>query len=113
MLMVSKITPRQVAAQLTRGEPVSFVDARSDAPAGRVPNAVSVRLASLVRDATRVARDRPVVVYGANDGDPEAMRVADQLRALGFPKVRILSGGFAAWQAFHGPIQTKDVTAEG
>ena len=100
MLMVSRITPRQVLSLMTKGEPVQFVDARTEPSwaeaAEQVSGAVRVRLTTLTRDATRVARGCQVVVYGADDAEADVARVADQLRVLGFAPVRILSGGFAA-----------------
>jgi rhodanese-related sulfurtransferase len=97
---------------MSRGEPVAFVDAREEqswAAAGeRVTGAVRVRLPSIVRDATRVPQGRPVVVYGSDEHEADVPRVADALRALGFGEVRILAGGFAAWQALHGPVQRND-----
>jgi rhodanese-related sulfurtransferase len=103
MLMVSRITATQLEQQITRGEPVTFVDARGES-AQPEHGAVRVRLASVTRDAARVSRGCPVVVYGATDGDTDAARIADQLRVLGFSPVRILAGGFAAWQELQGRV---------
>lgn len=103
MLMVSRITTAQLVQQMTRGEPVTFVDARGEA-AEPASGAVRVRLGSVARDAARVSRGCPVVVYGTSDGDTEAARIADQLRVLGFSPVRILAGGFAAWQELQGRV---------
>jgi hypothetical protein len=112
MLMVSRITPRQVAALMAKGEPMQFVDARGEPSwtdaAEQVSGAVRVRLPTLTRDATRVARNCQVVVYGADDAEAEVACVADRLRGLGFAPVRILSGGFAAWRASRGAVQAKD-----
>jgi 3-mercaptopyruvate sulfurtransferase SseA len=109
--MVSRITPRQVVARMSRREPVAFADARGegswDASAERVPGAVRVQLATLVRDAARLARGCPVVVYGEDDRDDAVARVADELRVLGFP-VKILAGGLAAWREHCGPMQERD-----
>jgi 3-mercaptopyruvate sulfurtransferase SseA len=109
--MVSRITPRQVVARMSRREPVAFVDARRegswDESAEQVSGAVRVRLSTVVKDATRVSRGCPVVVYGADDHDTDVARVADELRMLGFAQVKILAGGFAAWREQHGPLQEK------
>jgi rhodanese-related sulfurtransferase len=109
--MVSKITPRQVVARMSRREPVAFVDARGDGTweqsAEQVSGAVRVRLGTLVRDAAPLARDRPIVVYGADDADADVARVADELRMLGFAPVKILAGGLAAWREQNGPVQRK------
>ena len=113
MLMVSRISPRQVVALISKGEVVQFVDARGEptwnAAAEQVSGAVRVRPASIVRDATRVSHNCQVVVYGADDREAEVARVADQLRVLGCAHVRILDGGFAAWRAQNGAVQTKAV----
>jgi 3-mercaptopyruvate sulfurtransferase SseA len=109
--MVSRITPRQVVARMSRREPVAFVDARGEgsweASGEQVSGAVRVRLGTLVRDATGVSRGCPVVVYGADDRDVDVARVADELRMLGFAQVKILAGGLAAWREHHGPLQQK------
>lgn len=115
MLMITRITPRQVVSRMTKGEPVQFVDARGEPSwaeaAEQVSGAVRVRLPTLNRDATRVSRGCPIVVYGADDRETDAARVAEQLRVLGFAPVRILTGGFAAWRAERGPVQRKEAEA--
>jgi 3-mercaptopyruvate sulfurtransferase SseA len=47
-------------------------------------------------------------VYGADDHDEGVARVADELRMLGFPQVKILAGGLAAWREHRGPVQERD-----
>jgi 3-mercaptopyruvate sulfurtransferase SseA len=110
--MVSRITPRQVVALMSKGEAVQFVDARGEPSwaeaAEQVSGAVRVRLTSLNRDATRVSHGCQVVVYGTDDREADVARIADQLRVLGHAHVRILDGGFAAWRAQNGPVQRKD-----
>ncbi len=101
MLMVSKVTPRQVVSRMVNGSSVAFVDARSDARLiasdSMILGAVRAQLQSVVRDAARVSRSRLVVVYGQDEQDAEVPRIAEALRGFGFPEVRILSGGFDAW----------------
>lgn len=105
MLMVSRITPRQVAARMARGESVAFVDARSDEAwqqaRWKVAGAVHASSPSLVRDASQVSRAEVVVVYGDDGREAEVPVVAEGLRALGFRQVRVLSGGFRAWAELH------------
>jgi len=111
VLMVSRITPRQVVALMSKGDVVQFVDARPEpswtAAAEQVTGAVRVRAASVVRDATQVSHNCQVVVYGTDDREADVARIADQLRVLGCAHVRILDGGFAAWLAHNGPVQRK------
>jgi len=103
VLMVSRITPRQVLSRMTKGEHVAFVDARTDeawlSSGLRLTGAVRVRLPSITRDAAQLPSSSLVVVYGSgNDArDVDVPRVADGLRALGLGEVRVLAGGFSGW----------------
>jgi 3-mercaptopyruvate sulfurtransferase SseA len=109
VLMVSKLTPRQVVSRMVNGSSVSFVDARSERDWSeadtKIVGAVRAELTSLVRDAARVSNARLVVVYGAGERDPQVPGIAEALRACGFPEVRILSGGFEAWSDLHFAVQ--------
>jgi rhodanese-related sulfurtransferase len=110
--MVPRITPRQVASKMAKGERVTFVDARKEearrAAGLRLTGAVPVRPPSIVRDAARVPPQCVVVVYGDGEGDLDVPLVADGLRALGFGDVRVLAGGFAAWLELRYPVQDAD-----
>jgi rhodanese-related sulfurtransferase len=115
LLMVSRVTPRQIAARMAKGDHVTFVDARPadarQASGVRLTGAVNVHLASVVRDATQVPRaSATVVVYGRDERDHDVPCVADALRAAGFEDVRVLAGGFAAWLELHYPVQAFDAT---
>lgn len=114
MLMVSKVTPRQVVARMVSGSSVSFVDARTaqawSAADSKIVGAVRAQLESLVQDAARVSRSRLVVVYGHDAHDVEVPRIAEALRGFGFPEVRILSGGFEAWSDLHFAVQPTSET---
>jgi len=109
VLMVSKMTPRQVVARMVNGSSVSFVDARTEREWSKsewkIVGAVRAELESLVQDAARVSNARLVVVYGSHEEDPHVRDVAESLRAFGFPEVRVLSGGFEAWSDLHFAVQ--------
>jgi rhodanese-related sulfurtransferase len=109
VLMVSRVTPRQVVARMVGGSSVSFVDARSDqhwsVAEWMIAGAVRARLTSLVQDATQVSRSRLVVVYGHDAHDHDVPRIAEGLRGIGFSEVRILSGGFEAWSELQFAVQ--------
>ncbi|MGB8930829.1 MAG: rhodanese-like domain-containing protein [Anaeromyxobacteraceae bacterium] len=106
------MTPRQVVARMASGASVSFVDARSDrswsASDEKIVGAVRAQLPSLVRDAAGVSRSRMLVVYGQDGHEADVPRVAEELRGLGFPEVRILTGGFAAWSDLHFAVQRRN-----
>lgn len=109
MLMVSKMTPRQVVARMVNGSSVSFVDARTEREWSKadwkIVGAVHAELESLVRDAARVSNARLVVVYGTHESDPRVRDVAESLRAYGFPEVRVLTGGIEAWSELNFAVQ--------
>lgn len=115
MLTFSRITPRQIAARMTKGECVAFVDAREDgafAQAGlQLAGAIRVRPESIVRDATAIPQGCAVVVYGRDERDVDVARVAEGLRGQGFREVRVLAGGFAAWIELRYAVQPTAVAA--
>jgi 3-mercaptopyruvate sulfurtransferase SseA len=55
--------------------------------------------------ALPLAQDRPVVLYDEKGDRDLTLQIAEKLRASGFEDVRILEGGFAAWEAAGGPTQ--------
>jgi 3-mercaptopyruvate sulfurtransferase SseA len=55
--------------------------------------------------ALPLAQDRPVVLYDEKGDSELTEQIAEKLRASGFQDVRILEGGFAAWEAAGGPTQ--------
>jgi rhodanese-related sulfurtransferase len=49
--------------------------------------------------------ERPVVLYDEQGDGDLTEQIAAKLTASGFPDVRTLTGGFAAWEAAEGPTQ--------
>jgi len=75
--------------------------------AGHIPGAIHVtpdRIDQAAREIRSAAGARTVVTYGARANDVVSEDAALWLRALGFPDVASLAGGFAAWTASGGPI---------
>jgi rhodanese-related sulfurtransferase len=111
VLMISRITPRQVATRMARGDGVVFVDGRSDGTWIRsdrkLAGAHRATLASLVRDAASLPREGLVVVYGEDDRELDVPRLADALRAHGCRQVKVLAGGLAAWSALRLAVEPK------
>jgi rhodanese-related sulfurtransferase len=80
-----------------------FGDVRQAAEyaAGHVVDAVHLPCSAEAPDwLANVAKSSTVVLYGASDADADP--VAQSLRASGYGDVRVLSGGFPAWQASGG-----------
>jgi len=59
--------------------------------------------------ALPIATDKPVVVYGESDPDEQLEKVAENFRRSGFPDVRLLSGGFKAYEDAGAPLQEASV----
>ena len=57
------------------------------------------------RLALPLAPERPVVLYDEKGDGDLTEQIAAKLTASGFPDVRTLTGGFAAWEAAEGPTQ--------
>ncbi|MBV8369003.1 MAG: hypothetical protein JO036_08800 [Candidatus Eremiobacteraeota bacterium] len=55
--------------------------------------------------ALPLATETPAVVYDEHGDGDLTKQIAEKLRANGYADVRILKGGFAAWEAAGGPTQ--------
>ena len=55
--------------------------------------------------ALPLALERPVVLYDEKGDGDLTEQIAATLNESGFPDVRTLTGGFAAWEAAGGPTQ--------
>jgi rhodanese-related sulfurtransferase len=55
--------------------------------------------------ALPLAADRPVVLYDADGAAERTREIAARLQRDGFPDVRVLQGGFAAWESAGAPLQ--------
>lgn len=49
--------------------------------------------------------EKPVVLYGERGDTDRLERIAEKFRAVGFTDVRVLEGGFAAYERAGGPTQ--------
>ena len=55
--------------------------------------------------ALPLATDRPIVLYDERGSGKQLEEIAEKLRTNGYPDVRILDGGFAAYDAANEPVQ--------
>jgi rhodanese-related sulfurtransferase len=83
---------------------VAFGDTRApdEFARGHVANAVHLPcFASAAASASSIAQlgaPKTLILYGADDAEPDAHLAALELTRRGFADVRILRGGFQAWQ---------------
>ena len=110
------ITAEELKTKLLRNEAVTILDVRAGgdytASDAGIPNALYIRPRRLqsrlsVPPLKDVPRDKEIVVYCACPNDETSTRAAQTLVAAGFTRVRILKGGWQAWQKSGGPVQPK------
>lgn len=118
---------------LQASEPVVLIDTRDPEAyaAGHIPGAVNLRevftyLASSTPDGLKALRDTFASALGAvglsgretavfyedamNSGYGQSCRGYYLLTWLGYPKIKVLNGGFSAWKAAGLPVSTEAVT---
>jgi thiosulfate/3-mercaptopyruvate sulfurtransferase len=122
------VTPAELAEYI-KNEPVVIIDSRDPASyaAGHLPNAVNVHdiftyLATSTPEGVAAMREKFAGIFGAaglsgketaivyeqsmNTGFGQSCRGYVLLIYLGYPKVKILHGGYAAWAAAGLPTTT-------
>src|SRR4030095_9148976 len=100
-LRAAGISAHELDELMTRGDDPVVLDVRTRAhrrlDGRQIPGAHAVDLDALESTLAQVQRERDVVVYCACPNEATAAKVALQLRARGFRRVRPLSGGIDAW----------------
>jgi rhodanese-related sulfurtransferase len=107
------ITAEELKAQIAKKQPVTIIDVRSTngLDERKIKGAIHVKLRRLkyrlafppLKDAPR---DRDVVTYCACPSDEASIRAARVLQEAGFKRVRVLKGGWVAWQKLKGQMET-------
>jgi rhodanese-related sulfurtransferase len=107
-------TAEELKAQIAKNQPPTIIDVRPNYGSGnderKIAGAIHVKLRRLrsrlffapLKDAPR---DREVVTYCACPNDEAAIRAAQLLLDAGFKRVRVLKGGWVAWQKATGQIK--------
>lgn len=106
---MSEAVDPQAAAALIEAGSVAVLDVREpdEFAAGHLPRSRNVPLGSLSEQAASIERDRPLLVH-CQTGPRQTMAAA-ALEAAGYD-VRLLSGGFEAWEQAGLPIERKQKT---
>ncbi len=123
------VTPAELSGMM-QSEPVVVIDTRDPATyaAGHVPGAVNIHdiftyLATSTPDGVAAMRDKFAAIFGAaglsgketavvyeqsmTTGFGQSCRGYVLLRYLGYPKVKIMHGGYVAWAAAGLPATTE------
>ena len=134
MTETTLVTPQELAA-LVEAEPCVLIDTRDgdSYAAGHLPGAVNMHdiftfLATSSSDGIHELKEKFAEEFGAaglsgaetaviyeqsmNTGFGQSCRGFFLLKFLGYPRIKVLHGGFAAWTAEGMPVSTDAVTPE-
>jgi membrane protein DedA with SNARE-associated domain/rhodanese-related sulfurtransferase len=108
-LRIARVTAQDLDGMIRRGDQPVVLDVRTEAhrrvDTRQIPGAHPVNLDDVERTAAAIPRDREVIVYCACPNEASAAKVALELRARGFSRVRPLAGGIDAWVSAGGAIE--------
>lgn len=99
-LRMARITVPELARLLEDGNAPMILDVRSlesQIADGRIPGAIPVDEKTIEVRIPDVDSDREVILYCACPNEASAAKIAKQLKARGFTRVRPLAGGIDAW----------------
>ncbi|CAB1128131.1 Rhodanese-like domain-containing protein [Candidatus Hydrogenisulfobacillus filiaventi] len=95
--MAHEIKVAELKAALAERLPLQVVDVRLEQEGGAIPGAVHVPLTEVDTYAWPWPRDTIVVVY-CQWGREASRYAAEVLEEAGYTDVRLLTGGFQAWE---------------
>jgi membrane protein DedA with SNARE-associated domain/rhodanese-related sulfurtransferase len=102
-LRMARITVGELYRMMDSGPSPLIVDVRSETARSleprRIPGALHVPVLDMERHIQELPRDREIVLYCTCPNEASAAKVAKQLMAHGFKRVRPLYGGLDAWIA--------------
>lgn len=105
-LRAPRIQPQELADRMARGDALLVLDVRGAVPVDkRIPGAVPAGTDhEVLDDIAKLPAGVHMVAYCDCPHDVSAARLAARLRKRGVP-VRVLAGGFGAWEAAGLPVQ--------
>lgn len=94
---VPQVSAQEVAARLSRGEPLLVVDVRepNEYAGGHIPGSRLIPLGSLAQRLAELPRDRSIVAVCRSGA--RSASATRQLKAAGYEVVN-MAGGMLAWQ---------------
>jgi len=103
------ISPEQLQSLMASGAKVSLFDVRQPldllAYPELIPRAQRIPPEEVLKTPTLLARDEDIVVYCTCPGDKTSRSVLQRVRALGFTRIKFVTGGLAAWKAKGYPVE--------
>ncbi len=108
---IPRIRPEALKALMDTGQAVTIVDAREAEDYFSSPltilGAIQVPPDQIAQFYCQIPREQPVVVFCEGPPGGASTRVAQFLRSHGYADVRVLDGGFTAWEAFGYPTEPR------
>ena len=97
------ISAEQLESVMASGTNISLFDVRQPldllAYPELIPGAQRIPPEEVLKTPTLLPRDEDIVVYCTCPGDKTSRSVLQRARALGFTRIKLLTGGLAAWKA--------------
>lgn len=105
---VPRVQPAELQALIDKGDAVA-VDVRGTVPfeISHVAGAIWLPLGQLSQRAVELPDDKLIVAYCTCKSEETSLEAAMRLGELGFERVAVLQGGFAAWTAAGLPTESK------
>ena len=94
-LRMDRVSVDELRELIDANKASAIVDGQ--AATGRIPGARTIDIRNIAKGFDGVPKDDEVIVYCACPNEATAVKVAQQLRKLGFRRIRPLHGGIDAW----------------
>ncbi|MEP7181176.1 MAG: VTT domain-containing protein [Betaproteobacteria bacterium] len=99
-LRMDRVTVHELKEMMTKDRVRVILDVRTpmmQQASGRIPGARAVDMTKIAESIVGLPTDGEIVVYCACPNEVSAVKVAQQLKRVGFRRVRPLHGGIDAW----------------
>src|SRR5205807_6986777 len=99
-LRMDRVSVGELKQMLAEKKVRALVDVRSaltQAATGRIPGALAIDMQKIEDSFKGVPIDGEVILYCACPNEATAVKIAQQLRKIGYKRIRPLLGGIDAW----------------
>lgn len=108
-LVRHSISPEELHALMTSSQKVLLFDVRQAldllAYPEQIPGGLRIPPDEVLTNPAAIPKDKDVVFYCTCPGDKTSRMVLHQVRAVGFSRVKFLTGGLAAWKGMGFPVE--------
>jgi len=103
------LSAEQLQSLMASGQKVSLFDVRQSldllAYPELIPGAQRIPPEEVLKTPALLPRDEDIVVYCTCPGDKTSLSVLNRALALGFTRIKFLTGGLAAWKGKGYPVE--------